>query len=66
MKKEDPFEIKLSAPALRALASAKITGLKQLASYSEKEIAALHGIGNNAIVKLKEALSKKGLSFKKS
>jgi len=65
MKTDELFEIKLSAPALRALANAKITGLKQLTSYSEKEIAALHGIGNNAIVKLKETLSKKGLSFKK-
>jgi hypothetical protein len=45
MKKEEQFETKLSAPALRALANAGITGLKQLASYSEKEIATLHGIG---------------------
>jgi DNA-directed RNA polymerase alpha subunit len=65
MKNDELFEIKLSAPALRALANAKITSLKQLTSYTEKEITKLHGIGNNAMVKLKEALSKKGLSFKK-
>jgi DNA-directed RNA polymerase alpha subunit len=65
MKEKELFEIKLSAPASRALANAKIIGLKQLTSYSEKEIAALHGLGNNTIVKLKEALNKKGLSFKK-
>jgi DNA-directed RNA polymerase alpha subunit len=60
-KKEFP---KLAAPALRALANAKITSLKQLTKFSEAEIMALHGIGNNAMATLIEALKKNSLSFK--
>jgi DNA-directed RNA polymerase alpha subunit len=63
---KEPFEIKLAAPALRALANAGISKLKELSRYSEKEIAELHGIGNNALMKIKEALNKKDISFKKS
>jgi DNA-directed RNA polymerase alpha subunit len=66
MKKDNSFPVKLAAPALRALATAKITTLQQLATYSEKDIATLHGIGNNALLKLKEALAGKGLRFKTS
>ena len=65
MEKKKDFPIKLAAPALRALANAKINTLQQLTKYSEKEIAALHGIGNNALIKIKEALSANSLSFKK-
>ena len=56
--------IKLSKPALRALAGAKINTLQELAQYSESEIASLHGIGDNALKKLKSALSEAGFSFK--
>lgn len=55
---------KLSAPALRALANAKIDTLEELAKYTEKDILALHGIGPSAIPKLREALTAKGLTFK--
>jgi predicted flap endonuclease-1-like 5' DNA nuclease len=54
---------KTSAPARRALDGAGITSLAQLARYSEKEIAALHGMGPKAIGILREALAAKGLSF---
>ena len=54
---------KLSAPAERALASAGIKNLKQLAKFSEAEIKQLHGVGPNAVGKLRQALAEKGLAF---
>lgn len=55
---------KLAAPAQRALASASIATLSQLASKTEAEIATLHGMGPNALQKLKAALNARGLKFK--
>ena len=55
---------KISAPAQRALASAGITDLKQLSKLTEAEVAQLHGMGPNALGKLREALKANGLSFK--
>ncbi|HYG14411.1 MAG TPA: DNA-directed RNA polymerase subunit alpha C-terminal domain-containing protein [Bacteroidia bacterium] len=57
--------IKLSAPARRALTNAGITSLKQLSGYTEVEIANLHGIGKNALDALKKAMADLGLPFKK-
>src|SRR5688572_548337 len=56
----------LGAPARRALEGSGITTLKLLSSYSEKEILQLHGMGPGSIPRLKDALSKSGLSFKKT
>ena len=56
---------KLAAPAQRALASAGIKNLKQLSRWSEKELAALHGIGPNAVKELRRALKAEGWSFAK-
>ena len=61
---ENPFP-KISAPALRVLANAKIRTLKELSALTEKELLELHGIGPSAIPPLKAALKKEGLSFKK-
>ena len=55
---------KLAAPAQRALQSAGITNLTQLIHVSEAELLQLHGMGRNALEKLREALEEKGLSFK--
>lgn len=55
---------KLAAPAQRALGGASIANLSQLARKTETEIAALHGMGPNALGKLKTALKAKGLKFK--
>jgi hypothetical protein len=55
---------KLGAPAERALAGAGIKNLKHLTKFSEAEIKKLHGVGPNAIGKLRLALAEKGLSFK--
>lgn len=63
-KPSEGFLSLLSAPARRALMSIGITELKQLSTYSEKEILALHGMGKTSIPLLKDALSQVGLGFK--
>jgi hypothetical protein len=57
---------KLGAPAERALANAGIKTLKHLTRFSETEIKQLHGVGPNALGKLRQALAENGLSFKES
>jgi DNA-directed RNA polymerase alpha subunit len=54
---------KIAAPAQRALQSAGITTLKQLTKITEAELSHLHGMGPNALSKLRQALAEKGLSF---
>ena len=56
---------KLGALAERALANAKIKNLKQVTKFTEAEIKQLHGVGPNAIGKLRQALADKGWSFAK-
>ena len=62
-KQESDLPAKLGAPAERALANAGIKNLKQLTKFSEAEIKDLHGVGPNAIGKLRLALEEKDLSF---
>ena len=62
-KQEDGFLALLSAPARRALEGEGITTLAQLATYSEKELLKLHGLGPSAIPKLRSALESAGLNF---
>lgn len=62
---ESDLPAKLGAPAGRALARAGIKNLKQLTKFSETEIKQLHGVGPNALGKLRQALADKGLSFAK-
>lgn len=54
---------KLSAPAKRALDAAGYTRLEQLSKVSEADLLKLHGVGPDAIKKLRTALSEMGLSF---
>lgn len=54
----------LARPAQRALAAAGVTCLEDLADHTEIEITALHGMGPNALGRLKEALAAAGLDFK--
>lgn len=63
-KPQGNFLAALVAPARRALESQGITTLKQLASFTEKEILALHGMGNSTLPKLHAALHAEGLTFK--
>ncbi len=55
----------LAAPARRALANAGYTTLSKIARISEAEIAALHGMGPNAIKLLRQKLAASGTSFAK-
>ncbi len=55
---------KIGAPAQRALESAGITRLKQLANISEAELLQLHGMGPRAVRILRETLHANGLAFR--
>lgn len=61
----DPFA-SLAAPAQRALKNARIRSLQQLARKTETEVSALHGMGPNAIKRLRSILQKSGLRFKRA
>jgi DNA-directed RNA polymerase alpha subunit len=50
-------------PARNALANVGIQTLNQLTKFTETEIKQLHGVGPNALGKLRIALESKGLSF---
>ena len=54
---------KLGQPAHRALTGAGIERLEQLTRYRESEIRQLHGVGPNALEKLRAALEARGLTF---
>ncbi|MBL8018652.1 MAG: hypothetical protein JNM27_03220 [Leptospirales bacterium] len=56
----------LAAPAQRALANAKIKSLKQLSRFTEEQVAGLHGMGPNALSRLKAQMKKNKIAFKKS
>lgn len=58
-----PFP-KLAAPAQRALAGAKLKSLDDLARLTEAELAALHGMGPNALARLKDAMKAAGIAFR--
>jgi uncharacterized protein YdhG (YjbR/CyaY superfamily) len=55
----------LAEPARRALAGAHITSLKQLSRKTEDQVSRLHGMGPNALKKLRTLLHSKGLEFKR-
>ena len=59
---DDPFA-SLGAPARRALAREGITTVSALATYTQAQMLAMHGIGPNSIPKLVEALRVHGLTF---
>lgn len=61
--RKSPFPAGLAQPALRALASAGYDHLEQLAAVTEVEVRGLHGIGPNAVQKLRDALTVIGLAF---
>jgi hypothetical protein len=63
-KQENDFPAGLAQPALRALNGMGIQNLSQLSKFSESEIRELHGIGPNALNKLRDALEAMGLGFK--
>jgi hypothetical protein len=58
-----PFPKGVSKPALRALAREGYENLGQLSAVTEASLLRLHGLGPNALTKLREALQEAGLSF---
>lgn len=54
----------VSGPALRALNAAGIRSVADLARWSERDLAALHGMGPKALTVLKDALAASGLRFR--
>lgn len=60
----DSFFSFLSAPARRALESKGILSEEDLSQYKEREILELHGLGKTSLPLLRQALLKKGLTFK--
>ena len=59
------FMAGLSAPACRALVGAGLTTLKGLSRRTAKQVQDLHGMGPNAMGKLRLSLKKAGLGFAK-
>jgi hypothetical protein len=57
------FPPELSAPATRALTNAGITSATQLATWTETDVLALHGIGPSSLPPLRAALAAEGLTF---
>lgn len=55
---------KLAKPAQRALASAGIARLADVARHREVELVALHGMGPSALATLRAALAARGLAFR--
>ena len=56
--------IGLAAPARRALVDAGLTKLTQLSKWTRADLAALHGMGPNALMKIDDALKISGFSFR--
>lgn len=59
----DELPPKLGAPAELALADAGYTSLGQLTSVTERQVAALHGVGPSALRRLRDALAATGRTF---
>ncbi|MDM5224761.1 DNA-binding protein [Cytobacillus sp. NJ13] len=58
------FPEKLAKPAVRALEGAGYFTLEQLTAATEAELLDLHGMGPNAMAKLRKAMADRGWSFK--
>ena len=59
----DTFPPRIGAPATGAVAAAGITSYDQLATWTERDLLALHGVGPKAVRILSEALDQRGSSF---
>lgn len=54
----------VSGPALRALKAAGVRSVADLSRWSEKDLAALHGMGPKALTILRDALVASGRRFR--
>ena len=59
----DGFLARLAAPARRALEGAGLTTLAKLARKTEEEVLELHGMGPNAMARLRKSLTEQGLTW---
>lgn len=59
----DAFPPGLSGPALRALAAAGVRSMAELTRWREADVAQLHGMGQEALSLLRDALAATGLAF---
>ena len=53
----------LASPALRALVSLNIQTVEDILSYSKKEVAEAHGMGDTGLQRIKEGLQQLGLDW---
>ena len=60
----EAFPPGMSGPALRALNAAGIRSVDALAEWTERDLAALHGMGPKALGLLTGALAERGRSFR--
>ena len=60
----DAFPPGMSGPSLRALHTAGVRSLDDLTRWSERDLAALHGMGPKALGVLQAALRERGLHFR--
>jgi hypothetical protein len=65
-KPAEGFLAELASPARRALEGAGLTTLARLAKRTEAQVSELHGMGPNALSKLRAALGRQGLGFRKA
>jgi hypothetical protein len=63
-KPQHGFLASLAAPARRALEGAGLTTLAALTKKTEVQVLELHGMGPNAMSRLRAALHKEGLRFR--
>ena len=62
----DPWDVLgLAAPARRALATAGVNRVRDLASWKIAEITALHGMGPRAMRAIQAAMKREGIRFKR-
>jgi predicted flap endonuclease-1-like 5' DNA nuclease len=54
----------VSGPALRALHAAGVRSMRDLAGWTEADLAALHGMGPKALGLLRDALAQSGRQFR--
>lgn len=58
-----PLPEGLAAPARRALAALGITALRHITTFREEELRLMHGMGPQALGRLRAALDERGWSF---
>ncbi len=59
-----PLPRSIGAPATRALRAQDVESLEQVATWSEADLRALHGVGPIAVDRLREALVERGLGLR--